>query len=71
MHPDTKAQLRRAHKIRIWTGAIVVVVGLVYAFGNPLWGRENTALEIVIGLAMVVFGAINIGVSVGGLRKLR
>jgi drug/metabolite transporter (DMT)-like permease len=71
MDQDTAGRVRRAHTIRIWAGSVVVVVGLVYAFGNPLWGRENTALEIGIGLVMVVFGLINIVLSLTGLRRLR
>ena len=71
MDPDTAARVRRAHTIRIWAGSVVIVVGLFYAFGNPLWGRENTTLEIVIGLIMVVFGVLNVVLSLAGLRKLR
>jgi hypothetical protein len=70
MDLDTAARVRRAHTIRIWTGSVLIVVGLVYAFGNPLWGRENTALEIVIGLVMVAFGVVNIWLSLAGLRRL-
>ena len=70
MHEDTRRQLRRGHRIRIWTGAVVLVIGLFYAFGNPLWGRENTPLEILIGLAIAVFGAINLALSVAALRKI-
>ncbi|MFC0678673.1 hypothetical protein ACFFGH_12555 [Lysobacter korlensis] len=70
MDEDTAARVRRAHSIRIWAGSVVLVVGLFYAFGNPLWGRENTTLEIVIGLLMVAAGVLNIVLSLVGLRKL-
>ncbi len=71
MDQDTAARVRRAHTIRLWAGGVVIVVGVVYAFGNPLWGRQNTTLEIVIGLLMVAAGALNIVLSLVGLRKLR
>jgi drug/metabolite transporter (DMT)-like permease len=70
MDQETAARVRRAHTIRIWAGSIVLVIGLVYAFGNPLWGGRNTPLEIVVGLLMVAAGAANIILSVVGLRKL-
>jgi drug/metabolite transporter (DMT)-like permease len=70
MDLDTAARVRRAHTIRIWAGSVVIVVGLFYAFGNPLWGGQNTTLEIVIGLIMVFFGVLNIVLSLIGLRKL-
>ena len=70
MDQETAARVRRAHTIRIWAGSIVLVIGLVYAFGNPLWGGRNTTLEIVVGLLMVAAGAANIVLSVVGLRKL-
>jgi len=69
MDPDTAARVRRAHTIRIWAGSALIVVGLFYAFANPLWGRENTTLEIVIGLVMVAFGVLNITLSLAGLRR--
>ncbi len=65
------ARLRRAHRIRFWAGSVVLVIGLIYAFGNPLWGGVNTTLEIVIGLLMVAAGVLNIVLSLVGLRKLR
>jgi drug/metabolite transporter (DMT)-like permease len=71
MDQETAARVRRAHTIRIWAGSIVLVIGLVYAFGNPLWGGQNTTLEIVIGLVMAAAGVLNIVLSVIGLRKLR
>ena len=70
MDLETAARVRRAHTIRIWAGVGVIVVGLFYAFGNPLWGRENTTLEIIIGLVMVGFGVLNVVLSVAGLRRL-
>ena len=70
MDLDTAARVRRAHTIRIWAGAVVIVVGLIYAFGNPLWGGRNTGLEIAIGLVMVAAGVLNIVLSLLGLRKL-
>ena len=70
MDQETAARVRRAHTIRIWAGSVVLVIGLIYAFGNPLWGRENTTLEIVIGLLMVAAGLANIILSLLGLRKL-
>ncbi len=71
MDEDTAARVRRAHTIRIWAGIAVLVVGLVYAFGNPLWGGRNTTLEIGIGMLMVAAGVLNIVTSLLGLRKLR
>jgi drug/metabolite transporter (DMT)-like permease len=71
MDPDTAARMRRAHTIRIWAGIGVIVVGLFFAFANPLWGGTNSTLEIGIGLVMVVFGVLNIVLSVLGLRRLR
>ncbi len=70
MDQDTAARVRRAHTIRLWAGSVVLVVGLVYAFGNPLWGRQNTTLEIVIGLLMVAGGVTNIVLSLAGLRRI-
>ena len=70
MDQETAARLRRAHTIRLWTGSVVIVVGLFYAFGNPLWGGENTTLEILIGLLLVAAGVLNIVLSLAGLRKL-
>jgi uncharacterized membrane protein HdeD (DUF308 family) len=70
MDPDTAARVRRAHRIRIWAGSVLIVVGLFYAFANPLWGGENTTIEMVIGLVMVTFGVLNIVLSVHGLRKV-
>jgi drug/metabolite transporter (DMT)-like permease len=70
MDLDTAARVRRAHTIRIWAGSVVIVVGLVYAFGNPLWGGRNSTLEIVLGLLMVAAGVLNVVLSVLGLRKL-
>jgi hypothetical protein len=48
----------------------VIVVGLVYAFGNPLWGGRNSTLEIALGLLMVAAGVLNVVLSVIGLRRL-
>lgn len=70
MDLDTAARVRRAHTIRIWAGSVVIVVGLFYAFANPVWGGQNTTLEIIIGLVMAAFGVINVVLSVLGLRKL-
>ena len=70
MDLDTAARVRRAHTIRIWAGSVVIVVGLFYAFANPVWGGQNTTLEIIIGLVMAAFGVINVVLSVLGLRRL-
>lgn len=70
MDQDTAARVRRAHTIRIWAGCIVLVIGLVYAFGNPLWGGRNTPLEIVLGMLMVAAGVLNVVLSLLGLRRL-
>ena len=70
MDLETAARVRRAHHVRLWAGGVVIVVGLVFAFGNPLWGRSNTAFEVVLGLVMVAAGVTNIVLSLIGLRKL-
>ena len=70
MDPATAARVRRAHTIRLWAGGVVIVVGLLLAFGNPLWGGRNTTLEIAVGLLMVAAGVTNIVLSLLGLRKL-
>jgi drug/metabolite transporter (DMT)-like permease len=70
MDLDTAARVRRAHTIRLWAGGVVIVVGLIFAFGNPLWGGMNTTLEIVLGLLMVAAGVLNIVLSLIGLRRL-
>jgi uncharacterized membrane protein HdeD (DUF308 family) len=70
MDQETAARVRRAHTIRIWAGCVVLVVGLFYAFANPLWGQENTTVDIVLGLLMVTAGVLNIVLSLVGLRKL-
>ena len=70
MDLDTAARVGRAHRIRLGTGALVIVVGLVFAFGNPLWDRSNTTFEIVLGLLMVAAGVVNIVLSLIGLRRL-
>jgi uncharacterized membrane protein HdeD (DUF308 family) len=71
MDLDTAARVRRAHRIRLWAGSAVIVVGLLYAFGNPwFFGRANSTFEIVLGLLMVAAGVLNIVLSVLGLRKL-
>jgi uncharacterized membrane protein HdeD (DUF308 family) len=71
MDDDTEARVRRAHRVRLWAGCVVVVVGLVFAFGNPLWGRSNTPIEMILGLIMVAAGVLNIVLSALGLRRLR
>lgn len=70
MDSETAARLRRAHTIRLWTGGVVIVVGLTFAFGNPLWGGLNTTFEIVLGLLLVAAGVLNIVLSLIGLRRL-
>jgi hypothetical protein len=71
MDLETAARVRRAHRVRLWAGGVVIVVGLIFAFGNPLWGRTNTTFEILLGLLMVAAGIANIVLSLIGLRKLR
>jgi uncharacterized membrane protein HdeD (DUF308 family) len=71
MDHGTAARVRTAQRIRLLAGVIVIVVGLLFAFGNPwFFGHQNTTMEIVIGLLMVAAGVLNIVRSLFLLGKL-